>query len=127
MTGDGNGASLCMSVRIGEASVLFTGDLPTEDEYALFPDCDVLKVAHHGAKSSTSSLFLKMTSPSAAIVSVGHNSYGHPAPETLARLQKAGASVFRTDECGAISALLRPNGDVIITPMRTASESEEAS
>lgn len=127
MTDDANEASLCISVSIGEGSVLFTGDLTTRAEQAFFPDCDVLKVAHHGAKSSTGSLLLQMTTPSAAVISVGHNSYGHPAPETIARLEAAGASVYRTDEHGAVSALLGPDGLIQITPMNTATESEAVS
>ena len=125
MTEDGNGASLVMSISIGESSVLFTGDLPIEDEYAMLPDCDLIKIPHHGAKGSTSSLMLKMTSPSAAVISVGHNSYGHPAPETLARLKEAGVTVYRTDRHGAVSALLGPDGLIEITPINMESESEE--
>ena len=127
MTADANGASLILSVHLGDSSILFTGDLPAENELAMFPDCDVLKVAHHGAKESTSGLFLKMTSPTAAVISVGHNSYGHPAPETIARLEASGASIYRTDECGAISALLGVDGIIRITPLKTAIESEAAS
>lgn len=127
MTDDANGASLCVNVSIGDSSVLFTGDLPIDDEYAFFPDCDILKVAHHGAKGSTSSLFLAMTSPSAAVISVGHNSYGHPTPETIARLEAAGTAIYRTDECGAVSVLLESDGSIEITPMKTATESEAAS
>ena len=126
MTDDANGASLVVQVTFGEASVLFTGDLPAEDEEIFFPDCDVLKVAHHGAKSSTSRLFLSMTTPSAAIISVGHNSYGHPAPETLDRLAESGAAVYRTDENGAVSVLMEADGSFEITPLFTPSESEDA-
>lgn len=127
MTDDANGISLVMSIRFGQGSVLFTGDLPTQYERALLPDCDVLKVAHHGAKSSTSRLFLKLTSPSAAIVSVGHNGYGHPAAETLDRLTEAGAAVYRTDLCGAITVRLTASGDAIVIPTHTEFESEAAS
>lgn len=124
MDEDANGASLCLLVSLGEGSVLFTGDLTKAAECAFFPDCDVLKIPHHGAKSSTSSLLLQMTTPSAAIISVGRNSYGHPSEETIARLNAAGAEVFRTDECGAISALLGPDGLVRITPMNLPNQSE---
>lgn len=127
MTDDANGVSLCIDVSIGDSSVLFTGDLPSDEEYAFFPDCDVLKVAHHGAKGSTSRLFLNMTSPSAAVISVGHNSYGHPTPETISRLEAAGAAIYRTDQCGAVSVLLGTEGIIQITPMKTATESEAAS
>ena len=124
MTEDANGSSLCLHVSLGEGSVLFTGDLTIEDEHAFFPDCDVIKIPHHGAKSSTSSLLLEMTTPAAAVVSVGHNAYGHPSAETLARLRSAGASVYRTDEHGAISVLLGPDGLIQITPMNLSDQSE---
>ena len=122
MTQDGNGASLVLHVQLHDGSVLFTGDLPMEDELAFFPDCDVLKVAHHGAASSTSSLFLQMTTPSVAVISVGHNSYGHPSGQTLSRL--SGIPIYRTDECGAVSVLIRPDGSTKVTPMRMPIESE---
>ncbi len=119
MTDDSNGISLVVSICFGKSSALFTGDLPSDDEYALFPDCDVLKVAHHGSKYSTSKLFLKMTSPSVSVVSVGHNRYGHPAQDVLDRLQNAGASIYRTDQCGAVSVLLDGNGGIFVTPFNT--------
>ncbi len=124
MTDDANGASLVMSVSYGSSSVLFTGDLTIGDEYAFLPDCDVLKIPHHGAKSSTSSLLLRMTSPSAAVISVGHNSYGHPSEETLEKLKAAGIAVHRTDECGALSVLLDGNGQIKITPFLKPTPSE---
>jgi len=127
MTGDANGSSLCLLVSIGEGSVLFTGDLTIEDESALFPDCDLIKIPHHGAKGSTSALLLQMTTPSAAVISVGHNSYGHPSGETLDRLNKAGVTVYRTDAHGAVSALLGPDGLIKITPMNLSIQSEAAS
>lgn len=124
MTEDANGSSLCLLVSLGDGSVLFTGDLTIKDEYAFFPDCDVLKIPHHGAKSSSSSLLLQMTTPSAAVISVGHNAYGHPSVETLARLDAAGVSVWRTDEHGAVSALLGADGLIKITPMNLSDQSE---
>lgn len=126
MTDDANGASMVLHVKMGGGSVLFTGDLPSEDEQAYFPDCDVLKVAHHGSGYSTSSMFLSMTSPSAAVISVGRNSYGHPAEELMDRLQARGIAVYRTDECGAVRALLGPDGLIRITPMQALDEAEEA-
>ncbi len=131
MTDDSNGASLVMHVSFKnpsgkESSVLFTGDLPTDDEYAFFPDCDVLKVAHHGSKYSTSNLFLKMTSPSAAVIPVGYNSYGHPAQELLERLEGVGCEVYRTDQNGAVSILFGADGSISVTPMKS-NESEAAS
>ncbi len=63
----------------------------------------VLKVTHHGSKTSSTPLFLNSFKPKIAIIEVGaDNSYGHPAPQMLERLQKAGAKVFRNDENGAV-------------------------
>ena len=59
---------------------------------------DVLRVAHHGSKYSSTMEFLEAVQPSYAVISVGRdNSYGHPHPETLERLAEAGAQVLRTD------------------------------
>lgn len=125
MTDDANGASLILNLSLGEASALFAADLPSEYEEAFFPDCDLLKVAHHGSDDSTSSFFLSMTTPSAAVISVGRNHYGHPSPETLRRLDQIGATVYRTDEHGTITARLFPDGTIKITPLINP-ESEDA-
>ena len=63
---------------------------------------DVLKVAHHGSRYGSTATFLTATRPRVAVIEVGRNSYGHPAPETLARLADAGARIFRTDQEGTI-------------------------
>lgn len=125
MTNDGNGSSLVLHVVLGDGSALFTGDLPSEDELAFFPDCDVLKTAHHGSANSTSRLFLQMTTPSVAIISVGHNAYGHPSLQTLERLSDI--PTYRTDECGTISTLIRPDGSTTVTFTKISIESEAAS
>ena len=66
----------------------------------------VLKVTHHGSNTSSTPLFLDRFPPEIAVIQVGDdNSYGHPTPETLDRLRRAGAKVFRNDE----------EGDVIVT------------
>lgn len=106
--GGGNEDSLVMTLEAGGETVLFTGDIGTETEEQLvlsgvLPDCDVLKVAHHGSKYSTSDLFLAEVSPEIAVISVGKNNfYGHPTPECLARLASAGCNVLRTDTEGAV-------------------------
>ena len=60
-------------------------------------DSDVLKVAHHGSKTSTIEEFVRAVTPEFAVVSVGENSYGCPSSEVLKRLKNSGATVFRTD------------------------------
>ena len=103
-----NDMSLLTLVTRGEQSVLFTGDLTIQGEPASVPDCDVLKVAHHGADNASSTRFLRAASPEIAIVSVGENNYGHPGAEALRRIEDSGARMLRTDERGAIT--LKPDG-----------------
>ena len=65
---------------------------------------DVLKVAHHGSRYSSSATFLDQVQANVAVISVGaDNTYGHPTEETLARLQGAGARIFRTDQDGTVT------------------------
>ena len=97
-----NDMSLLMLVESEGRSALFTGDLTVNGEPGTIPDCDILKVAHHGADASTSARFLEATTPGIAVISVGENSFGHPAQETLERLDECGAQILRTDESGAI-------------------------
>jgi competence protein ComEC len=86
--------------------VLFTGDLPAENEPDIIPDCDILKVAHHGAENATSARFLAASTPEIAVISVGENSHNHPRPEVVERLTDCGAEVLRTDTRGMITATL---------------------
>jgi competence protein ComEC len=98
-----NNSSVVSRLLCGEKSFLFTGDIYQSVENEILKsgqeiDSDVLKISHHGSKTSTSEEFLLKVSPETAVISVGaDNSYGHPAPETLARLEKYGINIFRTD------------------------------
>ena len=65
-------------------------------------DCDVLKVAHHGSKSSSIQEILEKITPKIAVIGVGENNYGHPNKDVLERLQNCGSRVFRTDLMGEI-------------------------
>ncbi len=90
----------------GSATALFTGDITAVVEKQLAPllvDIDILKVAHHGSKTSTSDAFVKRTKPDYAIIETGKNSYGLPTREVMDRLRAAGARVFRTDMDGTLS------------------------
>ncbi len=106
--GSGNEYSNVIRVRYGAASFLFTGDLIAAQEKAMLdegkePRCTVLKVAHHGSKTSTTEAFLAAAAPRFAVISVGRdNTFGHPAAEIVERLQNAGAKIYRTDEDGAV-------------------------
>ena len=104
---DVNDTSVAARLRFGEKTFLFMGDAGMQEEAALIHsgeniDIDVLKVSHHGSKTSTSRLFLEKTTPALAVVSVGaKNKYGHPHQDTLARLR--GVPLYRTDTQGRIA------------------------
>jgi competence protein ComEC len=106
---DKNEASIVMYAKIGGLSWLFTGDAGEKVENELiqtFPNLkvDVLKVGHHGSKTSTSELFLTSIKPTTAIISAGKdNRYGHPHKQVLDVLHAHHIGVFRTDLQGAVT------------------------
>jgi competence protein ComEC len=103
-----NNTSIVAKLIFGQTSFLFTGDAEAEAEENLLAEnfdlrADVLKVAHHGSKSSTSDSFLEKVRPKFAVISVGaDNQFGHPSVMTLKRLEKIGAEILRTDEDGDV-------------------------
>lgn len=107
---DLNSASLVMKVEMRGLQILLTGDIGEEQENALVESCpadalrcDILKVPHHGSKYSSSETFLDKTAPRAAVIQVGENNrFGHPAWQTLDRLQSRDAATFRNDRDGAV-------------------------
>lgn len=107
---DLNNYSAVLKVTFGSTSFLFTGDAEAESEGQMLAKgynlkSDVLKVGHHGSNSSTTPAFLRVVAPKYAVISVGKdNPYGHPSPDTLAKLANAGVQVFRTDLQGTIVA-----------------------
>lgn len=101
-----NAGSIVSRFIFGATQILLTADLPSEE--TVLPDiwpADILKVAHHGSKYSTSAAFLDLVRPQEAIISVGKNSYGHPSPDVLERLRERGIAVRRTDTDGDIRYL----------------------
>jgi competence protein ComEC len=106
--GPRNEAALVLRIDMGLASFLLTSDIGVPRERALAAsgarlDSMVLKVAHHGSRSSTSTEFLHAVNPRVAAISVGaRNAYGHPDAGVVARLSQAGAQVYRTDRDGAL-------------------------
>lgn len=102
-------ASLVLRISIGNQSVLLTGDIGREGEAALLrrPEAiraQVLKVPHHGARSSSGEAFVMAVRPEAALISAGYrNRFHHPHPEVLERYRQSGARLLRTDLNGAIS------------------------
>ena len=104
----GNAASLVLAASWDSFDMLLTGDVEGEGERLLTERLtqtyDVLKVAHHGSRNSTSEEFLAAAGPSVALISAGRdNRYGHPHEETLERLTGAGAHVFETARGGAVT------------------------
>jgi len=104
---DSNDTSVVVRLVFGRDSFLFMGDATTKTEDDLiaknvFLDSGVLKVGHHGSKTSTSENFVKSVSPKIAVIEVGKNNYGHPTSEVLAILQKFDIQTLRTDQDGDI-------------------------
>ncbi len=107
----GNAASLVLKVSYGEFCMLLTGDIEKEGELSFVKDCkdylkdiDILKVAHHGSKNSTSEEFIKFCQPKVSIISCSKkNRYGHPHQEILERLQRIDSRIFITKDCGQIT------------------------
>ena len=99
-----NEASIVIEMTYGSQKFLFTGDMETNNEKARdWNDIDVLKVAHHGSRTSSSKLFLSQTLPEVAVISLGKdNDYGHPHEEVVKRLENVEATIYRTDERGTI-------------------------
>jgi len=104
---DNNGVVLRLTA--GRVSFLLTADIHGEGEFELITQgndlaSSVLKIAHHGSKTSTTAEFLAEVSPAVAVISVGENSFGHPSGEVIGRLaEKLGEdNIYRTDERGTI-------------------------
>jgi competence protein ComEC len=102
---DLNEWSAVVKLVYGETTFLLTGDAGEVSEAQIIADvnADVLKVGHHGSKTSTTLAFLSKVTPAHAIISVGEgNTYGHPADETLAALNAADVAIYRTDMQGTV-------------------------
>ena len=110
-TGDLNEQGLAALATAGDFDLLITGDMAGQTEQLLaqtypLPDVEVLVVSHHGSRYSSDESFLRAITPDNAVISVGDNRYGHPAEETLRRLQAVGATVWRTDQQGSIRIII---------------------
>jgi competence protein ComEC len=110
-----NDGSIVMRLDYGSTSIMLTGDTTKiTEEYIVnhYPedlDSNILKVAHHGSKTSTSPNFVKLVSPEYAVISLGaDNTYGHPHQVTLDTLATFGMNIFRTDLDGTI--IMRSDG-----------------
>jgi len=115
---DQNNASVVLLLELYGRRFLLPGDLGERGEGrilgsldALPERADVLKAGHHGSRSASGALWLNVWRPRETVISVGRgNLYGHPHPDTLERLARAGSVVFRTDRHGEIQYRVSPDG-----------------
>jgi len=108
-----NNTSFVLQLAAQDITALFMGDIGEKVEAALASRVgrvEILKVAHHGSKFSSTAPFLAAVRPLLAGIEVGENNYGHPAPETLARLAAVGAKIFRTDKNGTVEVIADEEG-----------------
>jgi competence protein ComEC len=115
--GTGNDDSIVLRLSYCGRSVMLCGGIEAEAESRLAPAMargpavDLLKVAHHGGRNSSTAEFLTAVRPRLAVISVGaNNRFGHPHPDALSRLTTAGAWVLRTDRSGAIRVAVNADG-----------------
>ncbi len=99
---DPNARSLVLVAEWRHFSALLTGDAEAEAVPLDPGPVDVFKVAHHGSADEGLTGLLERTAPKLALISVGENGYGHPAPGTLAALERHGVAVMRTDRSGEV-------------------------
>lgn len=118
-----NNALVCKLIY-NNFSMLFTGDIEEIAEKKILKlyeknkeklRADVLKVGHHGSKTSSSYDFIKTVSPKIALIGVGKdNNFGHPNLGVIERLEKSGATIYRTDNMGEIELSIKSNGNMTI-------------
>lgn len=118
-----NNNAIVANLHYQKFSLLLTGDIEEIAEKELIQNyqdtvlcrATVLKVAHHGSKSSSIQSFLEMVNPKIALIGVGeNNTFGHPNEGVLQRLEKIGAKIYRTDKKGEISIKVNKEGKIKI-------------
>lgn len=114
----GNNDSLVLRLQYGAASVLLEGDAEAVSERAMLAGghmrpVTLLKVGHHGSRTSSTPEFFSAAAPRDAVISVGRgNTFGHPRPEVVERIAAAGTRLYRTDEFGLTTFLLGRDGSI---------------
>ena len=119
---DLNNNSLVFKLQYGEFSMLFTGDIEALAEKQIVArykseelKSDILKVAHHGSKTSSTNEFINKIKPQISIIGVGENNkFGHPNTQTLQTLQSYGSKIYRTDTAGEITIKVNKKGKIRI-------------
>lgn len=115
-----NNNALVCKLNYKNFNMLFTGDIEEEAEQKIIEmhssssiRAQVLKVGHHGSKSSSIKEFLELVNPKIALIGVGaNNKYGHPNNEVIERLKVLNCDIYRTDEMGEISLKINSNGEI---------------
>jgi competence protein ComEC len=119
-----NDASLVVRAAVSGRALLFAGDLEADGEGELAGRAalgeavaaDVLKVPHHGSRTSSTPELIGAVAPAVAVISLGwHNRFHFPAPEVVARYEAAGARVLRTDRDGAVTVTIDPDGALAVS------------
>ena len=117
-----NNNALVFKMVYKNFSILFTGDIEKVAEEKILKEInpailksDILKVAHHGSKTSTTQGFLDNVEPKIALIGVGKdNNFGHPSGEVIERLESKNIKIYRTDEDGEIVLEVNRNGKISI-------------
>lgn len=117
-----NNNSLVMRFEYKDFKMLFTGDIEAIAEEALLKlysqgelSANILKVPHHGSKSSSTNDFLEAVGADIALIGVGENNkFGHPNKEVLERIEKSGAEIYRTDQMGEVKISIDKKGKEVI-------------
>ncbi|MEX0842890.1 MAG: ComEC/Rec2 family competence protein, partial [Gemmatimonadota bacterium] len=121
-TPDLNDLSLVLLVRFDRGTILLTGDASEWIENQVLgelPSLSVLKVGHHGSRTSSGARLLDRTMPGAAVVPVGDpNQYGHPHPEVMDRYESRGIPIYRTDRDGHLRLRVHRDGRVEVRSSR---------
>ena len=120
-----NNSSLVISLNYKDISILLTGDIEEETEYAIYNELkpyDIVLVPHHGSKTSSTVPFVDAVRPKIAILSYGRNSYGIPHQEVILRYENAGSSIFSTFEQGEINIVLKDDNLYYNTYMNEKSD-----
>lgn len=131
LSGKANEEPLAMKVTYNQVSFLFTGDASQTEELTMIElnnnlEADILQLGHHGSNTSSAVEFLKAVQPSVAIYSAGkNNSYGHPHPNTIQRVKKAGAEIYGTADHGTITITTKGNDYQLTTEKTGKSKSKQ--
>lgn len=128
-----NNGSAVLRLRYGRRAILLTGDIEAETESRLTGSfgtelrADVLKVPHHGSKTSSTQKFIEAVRPDHAVISAALPSpFGHPHPDVVGRLTRIGARIWETGRCGAVTTSTDGNDLIIESHVRCGSDARSA-